>query len=324
MKRSVVIGCGWAGAHHLRTAAESRYTRLVAAVEPDGKKGGQISWQYGIPVYKSLPELLESKTEFEIGIVATLPDLHKSMCEMLIEAGKDILCEKPVCRSSAEILFLQRKAFEAGTRFGVVFNQRYGPAVQKAKEQLEADGSTMHLITASMYQHWPVVCGGHIQETFMITDACCHLLDLVTYFAGKVCGVKAVAVKNESELYSDVIAVLTFENGCIGSISHTNVGGKLDTQHPFQCVDIHTKNARYCIENQSDRLTVYPHDGQMRKVWEPSVFCRHDYAVSMQMACEDYLRAVDTGQPLPADIHQAAENMHVLEAVLASARSEIN
>lgn len=318
MNRCVIIGCGWAGLHHLETVVASAFAQLAAAVEPCGEKRESITRQYGVPVYESLDALLASNTAFDTGIVSTLPSLHGEQCAALIDAGKNILCEKPVCRTSNEIAALREAAEAAGVRFGVVFNQRYGASVRKAKELLEIEGGTLHLITASMYQHWPTKIGGHVTDTFMITDACCHLLDIMTYLCGSVQQVKVVASKVESELYSDVAASLLFENGCVGCMSHSNVGGMLNTQHPFQCVDIHTKNARYCIDNQCDRLTVYPHGSEARQVYETSVFQRRDYAVSMQLACEEYLRAVAKGLPLPADIDQALANMQVLEAILAS------
>lgn len=318
MNRCAVIGCGWAGRHHMETAAHSEFAELAAVVDPDENKRRAASERYGIPAYRTLEELLASPTEFDTGIVATLPGLHAEQCRLLIAAGKHILCEKPVCSTSAEIAALKREAQQAGITFGVVFNQRYGAAVRRAKEMMEADGGTLHLITASMYQHWPTQTGGHVTGTFMITDACCHLLDLMTYLCGPVQQVKAIAAKVESELYSDISVSIRFRNGCVGCMSHSNVGGKLDTQHPFQCVDIHTKNARYCIENQCDRLTVYPHDSLERLVYEPSVFQRRDYSVSMRLACEDFLRAVAQGRTPDANIDDALINMQILEAVLAS------
>ena len=320
MNRCVVIGCGWAGQHHLEAVDASEYGNLVAAVDPSAERQTFVADKFGIPVYASVKALLASRTPFDTGIVATLPGLHARQCRELIGAGKNILCEKPVCRTSAEIASLQGEAETAGVRFGVVFNQRYGAAVRRAKELIDTEAGTLHLITASMYQHWPTKTGGHITDTFMITDACCHLLDIMTYLCGPVRQVKAIASKQESELYSDVAVSLLFENGCVGCMSHSNVGGKLDTQHPFQCVDVHTQNARYCIENQWDRLTVYPHGDMTRQVYETSVFQRRDYAVSMRLACEDYLRAVAEGKPLPADAAQALANMQVLETILDSIR----
>ena len=318
MIRCVVIGCGWAGMHHLETIVLSNHARLGAVVDADPEKLRMLSEKYGVPAYASLEELIASGTEFDAAVVSTLAPLHKEQCLMLIEAGKHILCEKPVCRSTQDIAFLKECAGKAGTRFGAVFNQRFGDAVQKAKELITEEGDTIHLVTASMYQHWPTKTGGHIDEYFMITDACTHLLDVVTYLCGRVAAVTAVANKVESELYSDVVAALLFENGAVGTFSHTNVGGKLDTQHPFQCIDVHTKKFRLRIENQFDRLIVYRHDDMAQQVYETSVFKRRDYSVSLMRACEGFLNAVDTNTPLPADIDEALVNMRVIDAIKQS------
>lgn len=119
MNRCAVIGCGWAGRHHMETAAHSEFAELAAVVDPDENKRRAASERYGIPAYRTLEELLASPTEFDTGIVATLPGLHAEQCRLLIAAGKHILCEKPVCRTSAEIAALKREAQQAGITFGV-------------------------------------------------------------------------------------------------------------------------------------------------------------------------------------------------------------
>ena len=42
MLRCAVIGCGWAGRHHIETIAESNTSVLVAAVDPDPIVGEDI------------------------------------------------------------------------------------------------------------------------------------------------------------------------------------------------------------------------------------------------------------------------------------------
>lgn len=313
MTRCIVVGYGWAGMHHLRTVADSRLAALAGVVEPDPQKASRIGREFDVPVYPCLSDV--PPDGYDTAIIATRPPLHKEQCLQMISARKNILCEKPVCRNSRDIEALRQAAEQTGIRVGVVFNQRYGDAVCKAKELLMQDNGAMHLITASMYQHLPTKLGGGIEEDFMITDACCHLLDLVTFLAGNVRSVNAIASKNESELYSDLVAAIVFENDCIGVISHSNVGGKMETQHPFQCIDIHTQNARYQIENQYDRLTVYPHDSMAQQVYTTSVFQERDYGVSMRRACEDFLKAVDEGGEMPADLNQALTNMRILESI---------
>ncbi|TAH73793.1 MAG: Gfo/Idh/MocA family oxidoreductase [Anaerolineaceae bacterium] len=318
MLRCAVIGCGWAGRHHIETIAESNTSVLVAAVDPDPIVGEDIKSRHNIPIYTDVIELLHNVDDIDVAVVATLPDLHKPICSRLIDEGINIYCEKPVCRNSEDIFLLKEQADRKGIKFGVVFNQRYGDAVLKAKELLEKDNTVLHLITASMYQHLPDMLTSNIKEDFMLTDALCHLLDVVTYLGGSVKDAKAFANKIESELYSDVGVALQFKNGCIGTISHSNVGGKFDTQHPFQCIDLHTKESRLRIDNQFDRLTVYPHDSMGQIVYETSVFKRRDYAVSMKRACEAFLEAINEGGELPSDINAALENMKVIELIKLS------
>ena len=100
MNRCVVIGCGWAGQHHLDAVAASEYGNLVAAVDPSAERQAFVADKFGIPVYASVKALLASRTPFDTGIVATLPGLHALQCRELIGAGKNILCEKPDRKST--------------------------------------------------------------------------------------------------------------------------------------------------------------------------------------------------------------------------------
>jgi predicted dehydrogenase len=321
MRSCAVIGCGWAGRHHLEAVLESECATLVAAVEPSQERAREIARAYGVPVYGDLEELL-ARQAFDTAIVATLPPLHFNQCKALLEAGKHVLCEKPVCRSSGEIRLLMEAAGQSGTRFGVVFNQRYGEMVKKLVRMLREDPTPRHLITASMYQDFPKRLGGHIDETFLLTDSCCHLLDLLTYLCGPVKEARALGAKISSEPYSDVAVALRFRSGCVGSMTHTTVGGRHETQHPFQRIDVHTELGRYSLESLGARLTFYPHDRDAKEVLEPSIFARGTYAASLRGASQAYLKAVDTGEPLPADLTDALENMLVIEAIIASMREE--
>lgn len=318
MNRCVVIGCGWAGTHHMETIVASPIAQLVAVVESDPDRANIVAKEYNLPAFHSLNDLLCSDVNFEVGVVATLADSHKEYCVALADAGKHILCEKPVCRNSKDIEKIVQAVKKAGVKFGAIFNQRYGEAVQKAKELLTADHTPIHLITGSMYQHFPVQLGGHIREDFIITDSCCHLLDLITFFGGPVYRMNGIAKKINSEAYSDITALLDFESNGIGVMSHTTVGGKLDSQHPFQCIEIHTGNARYKIENHCDRLIVYPHDSMAQTVYETSVFRARDYSVSLRAACNDFLQALEKGGDPPIGIEEALTNMQYLEAITGS------
>mgnify|MGYP002585172207 CR=1 FL=1 len=316
-RRCVVIGCGWAGQYHARTVSESAVAELVALVEPSPIRAKAVGAEHGVPVYADLESVLAGE-RFDTAIVATLPTLHYEQVRRLLESGKDILCEKPLCRSSEEIRELKVLAEARGLRLGVVFNQRYGHAVQKAKELLKQDATPRHLITASMYQDFPKSPGGHIGELFLLTDSCCHLLDLMTYLAGPAMAGLAIGSKNELGVYTDVTASLRFMDGGVGSLTHSAYGGSLETQHPFQRIDIHTEQARYCVESCVGKLTVYPHGSQMRETYIPPVFEPHDYGVTMTRACRMFLNALHDGSPLPASAEDAYRNMVMIETLCDS------
>ena len=175
--------------------------------------------------------------------------------------------------------------------FGVNFNQRYGKSVIKAKELLMSD-SKVQMINGSMYQQGPRIIKGHVNENFLITDSCCHLIDLMTYLNGKAKKVCTLLKSIESEIITDISVIIEFENNSIGNMSHSFVGGRFKTQHPFQKIEIHTEKAKYDINNLYDSLIVFYHDKYEQIVYTPSVFESRDYSHSMKMSAELFIKAI--------------------------------
>lgn len=311
-QRCIVIGFGWAGQRHARAVAACEVAELAAIVEWDAEKREQAAAQYSVPVFAEIEDVLAG-ISFQTAIVATLPTTHAELCGLLLKNGKHVLCEKPLSRNVGEVKQLAALAEKQGVQLGVVFNQRYGHVVQMAKNLLSRDLSSRQLITASMYQNFPKEPQGHFGPNYLLTDSCCHLLDLMTYLIGPAVEGSAVGYQNQAGICTNVAAVLQFENGCVGTMAHSAWGGVLDTQHPYQQIDIHTEQARYCIENTVGRLTVYPHGNEMRQVYEPSVFERRDYDLTLEMACQDYLRAVAAGKKAPVSVSDALQNAFMIE-----------
>lgn len=318
MKRKcIVVGCGWAGSQHAQTICTSPIAELAALVEPNPERKREMEERFHVPVFSSIPEVL-AQVDFDTAVVATLPMLHYDQCRLLLSHGISVLCEKPLCRSSQKIRSLMAIAEESGAQLGVQFNQRYGKAVQMAKKLLAEDKTERRLVTASMYQNFHVYRGPHIHPLFVLTDSCCHLLDLITYLAGPIESGSAIGQTNENGVYADVAATLRFRGGHVGSMTHSAYGGALDTQHPFQQIDIHTRQAHYTVDSLMNRLTVYPHDGGMRQIYEPSVFERRDYALTLEMACQAFLQALHDRKPLPESAQDALDNTIIIESLCAS------
>lgn len=318
--RVVVVGCGWAGKFHMEAVAESMEAELAAIVEPDLNKGKHYSLKYGVKHFTNVDDLVKSDLDYNMVSICTLPELHYTDCVTFLNLKKNIFCEKPVSREHNEIVKLSKLAKKKGCMFGVNFNQRYGKSVIKAKELLMSD-SKVHMINGSMYQQGPRIIKGQVNENFLITDSCCHLIDLMTYLNGKAKKVCTLLKSIESEIITDISVIIEFENNSIGNMSHSFVGGRLETQHPFQKIEIHTEIAKYDINNLYDSLVVYNHDSHGHITYIPSVFEVRDYSHSMKLCADLFIRAAANESDTPIGIEEAIHNSSIIRSILKSAKS---
>ncbi len=124
-------------------------------------------------------------------IVCTPPDLHAEIAGAALRAGKHVLCEKPLARSSEEAQGMVDEAGAAGRILWCGFNHRYHQALRQVREWLERGhlGEAMYLRARygicgrPGYEHeWRAdprrVGGGHLMEQGI------HLVDLARWFLG--------------------------------------------------------------------------------------------------------------------------------------------
>ena len=124
-------------------------------------------------------------------IICTPPDLHEEIAGVALEAGKHVLCEKPLARSSAEGQRMVDRADAAGRILWCGFNHRYHPAIRQVLEWLgQGDlGEAMYLRARygiggrpGYEREWRTdpgrVGGGQLMEQGI------HLVDLARWFLG--------------------------------------------------------------------------------------------------------------------------------------------
>jgi predicted dehydrogenase len=124
-------------------------------------------------------------------IVCTPPDSHAEIAGAALHAGKHVLCEKPLARSSDEAQRIVDEAEAAGCILWCGFNHRYHPALRQVREWLEQGhlGEAMYLRARygicgrPGYEHeWRAdprrVGGGHLMEQGV------HLIDLARWLIG--------------------------------------------------------------------------------------------------------------------------------------------
>jgi predicted dehydrogenase len=106
------------------------------------------------PVFDSLEELL-ADPDIDVIHITTPNHLHHVQVAAVLDAGKHVLCEKPLAVSVAEGRDLEARALRAGVRHAVCFNQRYYPLVHQAREMVASgELGTVRLVSGGYLQDW--------------------------------------------------------------------------------------------------------------------------------------------------------------------------
>jgi len=93
--RIAVIGLGEAGYEmHLPALAQMKHVSVVGACDVDETRRERAKTKFGVPVYADVETMLAAATP-DVVVIATPPDTHVDLCLRAIDAGLDIICEKP-------------------------------------------------------------------------------------------------------------------------------------------------------------------------------------------------------------------------------------
>jgi predicted dehydrogenase len=237
--RVAVAGAGAFGKNHLRVYRELEAAglgvALVAAVEPDPARAAETAERYAIPVFASASELLAADLKLDAATVAVPTVHHHAVASELLDAGLDLLVEKPLAASLAEADDLIARA-ELGKRILQPGHlERFNPAVLAIQKQL----------------HRPMFFESHRLSIFtpraldvdVVLDLMIHDLDIVLTFANSpVREVRAVGLPILSPKVDIANVRVEFESGCVANFTASRVSTekvrKLRFFEPRQYVSI--------------------------------------------------------------------------------------
>jgi predicted dehydrogenase len=216
-----IIGCGWVTENAHCPALEyvsSAKIQVVYDVLPE--QAQMVARQFSVPcVANSVEQLLEDK-RVDAVLIATPADSHPTLATMALQAGKHVLCEKPlsVDVASANVMLDAAKSSDCVHMVGL--NYRFHPLAQALKAQIDAGSlgkvhsifSTM--ITASRqrssvsgYEADPSRGGGVLQDKVV------HALDLVAFFGGAAVQSTNAIVNSRYNLQDEASVQAVLENG---------------------------------------------------------------------------------------------------------------
>ncbi|PYQ49090.1 MAG: hypothetical protein DMF78_19360 [Acidobacteria bacterium] len=125
-----VIGVGALGQHHARVYADLPGATLAGLFDIDRRRAGEVAARHGARVFDHLRDLLP---EVDAVSVAVPTIDHHRVARALLEAGKDVLVEKPMTTTVGEAEDLIRLAAERQAVLQVGHIERFNPTVDVLK-----------------------------------------------------------------------------------------------------------------------------------------------------------------------------------------------
>lgn len=156
MLKIAIIGTGNISHNHIQGYLEfADRCQIVALVDIYPEKAEEKKRQYGltnVKVYASHEEIL-GDTEIDVFDVCTPPYVHAEISINALNAGKHVLCEKPMAASLQECDAMISAAKESGKTLSIIAQNRFTDAFWRLKKVLDS-GETGKVCHAQVDSFW--------------------------------------------------------------------------------------------------------------------------------------------------------------------------
>ncbi|WP_170579859.1 Gfo/Idh/MocA family protein [Ruegeria arenilitoris] len=152
--RAAVIGTGFIGTVHVQ-ALRRLGVQVAGVLGSSEARGIERAAEIGVGyAYASLDALLADDS-VDVVHVASPNHAHFPQVMALLDAGKHVICEKPLAMTSAESAQMVTKAKASGKICAVCYNIRFYPLNQQAHGMVAAgDLGRIHFVTGHYHQDW--------------------------------------------------------------------------------------------------------------------------------------------------------------------------
>jgi len=215
-----VIGVGTFGRNHARVyhelAQQGEPIRLVGVVDSDLTRAEAVAKEFDCRPFGSIEQLLSTHSEVQAASVAVPTVHHLTVSRQLMEAGMDVLIEKPLAPSLSQADELIALATKSGRIAQAGHLERFNPAVRAA----------LPLITKPMFfeVHRLSVFTPRSLDVDVVLDLMIHDLDAVLSLVNSpIAEVRAAGLPILSNKVDIANARIEFESGCIANFTASRV-----------------------------------------------------------------------------------------------------
>jgi predicted dehydrogenase len=277
--------------HATAAILDNRAVLVAGALSSDPEKAKASAPSYDIPAdraYGSFEELIEKERALpadrrvDFISVATPNFTHYPIAKKAVEAGFNVICDKPMTFNLYEAEDLAATVEKSGVVFALTHNYTGYPLMREARQMILSDElGEIQAIRSNYLQGWlrsRIESGGHKQASWRTDpmksgaagsfgDLGTHAFNLARYLTGLIpaevaCTLKVFAPGRQLDDYGH--AVIRYENGALGTITISQITHGRENDHTIE-VD-GTKGAITWRQEDPNQMT-YRRNGQPHAIY---------------------------------------------------------
>jgi predicted dehydrogenase len=333
-----IVGAGLIADFHARAIADIPNAKLVACCDNVPEKAKKLAEKHGGKAYDSYEEMLAGD-EVQIATIATPSGLHMEPTVMAAEAGKHVICEKPLEITLERIDAMIEAHEKSGTRLGGIFPYRYNDLMVPLREAINSGRFGVITYAAvyvpwwrtddyykdSWHGTWKLDGGGALMnQSIHMVDMLCDVMppiESVQAFTGTL-------GHPQIEAEDAAVAVLRYTNGALGVIYGTTAS------YPGQFRRFEITGTKGTVINVENSITVWqfaderPEDkdvlekfGQIEGgggVADPAAITHENHTHNFK----DFLEALEADKDFWIGGREARKAVEVILAIYKSAKEQ--
>ena len=336
-----IIGAGMIGHFHAKAIGAMTGGELHSVFDLRQEAAEKLTGEYGGTAYSDIDAFL-ADPDLEIVTVGTPSGAHLEPSLAALNAGKHVICEKPLEITTDRIDQLTAAAEKNGKTIAAVLNRRFHPGMDAFKKAT-TENRFGTLTSASCYVKWyrdqayydsagwrgtwALDGGGALMNQSI------HTVDALLYLAGPVKSVQAntaCLAHERIEVEDIVVAILEFENGARGVLECSTCTWSKDG-HPARVQLSGTEGSVFLADEAFevwDFMEEKPEDAEIKatlmKGQEAGLGANDPTAINSyqhQRNFEEVVNAINEGREPSTSAAEARKPVALIQAVYESAQN---
>lgn len=333
-----IIGAGLIADFHARSIGDLPNAKLVGCCDKVPEKAKKLADKFGVRAFDDYEQMLASD-EIDVVTIATPSGFHMEPTIAAAEAGKHVICEKPVEITLERIDAMIEAHEKAGTRLGGIFPYRFNDMMTPLREAINSGRlgvityasifvpwwRTNEYYKDSWHGTWKLDGGGALMNQSI------HMVDMLCDVLPPIESIQAFTSKlghPQIETEDTAVAVMRYTNGALGMIYGTTAS------FPGQFRRFEITGTKGTIINVENSITVWQFadkksgDAEVLKkfgqieggggVADPAAITHENHTRNFKA----FLEALESGEDFWIDGKEARKAVEVILAIYESAKTQ--